>query len=198
MIDAVPPSGRDEGSQAGGDCLDYAPYWCEENVARFLSRSEFLETDSRALLISNLSRSVAMLAQRAGTGRDGFVSWDYHVVALVRDGNSREFALFDFDTTLGFPVRAGDWIFDSFPREIESRFRPLFRLLPGREYVESLASDRSHMRKPDGSWAAPPPPWPPFGMGRSNNLADLLDMSRGLPGVVLDRPGLEAFCAARS
>lgn len=34
------------------------------------------------------------------------------------------------------------------------------RLVPARVLLQRFASDRSHMRRPDGTWSAPPPPQP--------------------------------------
>ena len=33
-------------------------------------------------------------------------------------------------------------------------------MIPWKQYAIHFASDRRHMRKLDGSWKAPPPPWP--------------------------------------
>lgn len=38
--------------------------------------------------------------------------------------------------------------------------RRRYRVVPAADYLEHFASDRSHMRRPDGSWSAPPPPEP--------------------------------------
>lgn len=38
-----------------------------------------------------------------------------------------------------------------------SRF---FRVVPAKQFLQSFASDRRHMKRPDGSWIKPPPPYP--------------------------------------
>jgi hypothetical protein len=130
-----------------------------------------------------------MRRQRPGRDEDSFVLWDYHVAALVI-GAEAAALVFDLDTRLSFPCPATDWLSLSFPADSGRFYPPLFRLVPAREYVANLASDRSHMRAPDGAWLAPPPPWEPYGAGRPNNLHDWIDMDREGPGIVLDRGAL--------
>lgn len=36
----------------------------------------------------------------------------------------------------------------------------MYRLVPAASLLQHFASDRSHMRRPDGSWCAEPPPYP--------------------------------------
>ena len=200
--DAAAPAGRQAERRPSPalpprQACEYAAYWCEENIARFLGRDDLKAEASWALLVSNAAKTVAMLAQRAGAAPRGLVVWDYHVVGLLRPEGLRETYVCDFDSLLGFALPAEDWIEASFPEAAEAGMRPLFRLMAAREYVEGLASDRSHMLRSDGSWAAPPPPWPPFGADRPNNLGDYIDMNIASPGLVLDREGLATFCAGR-
>lgn len=35
-----------------------------------------------------------------------------------------------------------------------------FRVIPAEQYLASFSSDRRHMRRPDGTWIKPPPPYP--------------------------------------
>lgn len=68
-----------------------------------------------------------------------------------------------------------------------------FRVVPAAELLACFASDRSHMLRPDGSWSAPPPPYPPIvapSDGATHNLAAYWDMEQGRaqPGAPL--PGL--------
>ena len=69
------------------------------------------------------------------------VLWDYHVIVLQSG------LIFDLDSRLSFPSPALAYITASFqpavalPREHEL----LFRIIPGREYLSTFSSDRSHM-----------------------------------------------------
>jgi hypothetical protein len=56
------------------------------------------------------------------------------------------------------------------------------------------------MRRPDGSWKAPPPPWPAPGASAAGSLSgepsvlmEWTDMGRRSPGKVYDRAGMAAF-----
>lgn len=37
-----------------------------------------------------------------------------------------------------------------------------FRVIPAETYLAEFASDRRHMRRPDGTWIKPPPSYPPI------------------------------------
>lgn len=183
------------------ESLDYAPFWCEENVHRLLSRPELGERAAWALLVRNAAGRVAVLRQRAGRGAPGLVVWDYHALALVAappESGAAGLLALDLDSTLAFPCPASLWLGRSFPLSPPPGLEPLFRLVSAREYVEELSSDRSHMRGPEGAWKAPPPPWDPPGSGRAPNLLDWLDPSREEPGRILDRKALARFIAAAS
>lgn len=34
-----------------------------------------------------------------------------------------------------------------------------FRVVPAKQFLQHFASDRRHMKRPDGSWIKPPPPY---------------------------------------
>ncbi len=163
---------------------DYAPFYCEENVLRLCPS---LGPETFAVLVTNQARQVEMLCQRAGGPGPGAVLWDYHAFALERrDG----WVVWDLDTTLGFPVSAGEYLRRSFAPRPEKA--PRFRGIPAVDYGREFRSDRSHMRRPDGTWAAPPPPWPPSTGRGGLPLAALLDPGSACLGEVLT---LEEMCA---
>jgi hypothetical protein len=173
--------------------FDYQAYYCEENVWRLLAREPIAGLPAWALVVSSPARDFALRRQRAGRPVDGFVRWDYHVLALVDDRTEGLFVL-DLDTDLSFPCPASIYIEETFasaPRR-DPRSTPLVRMILAAEYLSHLVSDRSHMRRPDGSWIAPPPPWPWPGSDRQPPAANVLerwtDMSRREPGRVLEIP----------
>lgn len=43
----------------------------------------------------------------------------------------------------------------------ENHFR-YFRVIPASEFLKDFASDRRHMKRPDGTWIKPPPNYPPI------------------------------------
>lgn len=172
-----------------------AAFYCEENVLRLLASPALAGLSAWALLVSNAARAVAMLGQAAGLGPAGLVVWDYHVLALA-EAEGRLYAL-DLDTTLGFPLEALAYLDAAFPRGPSPEAAPRFRLVPARDYVEGLASDRSHMRRSDGSWLAPPPPWDPPGPGKTPNLFSWIDPEGEGPGLVLGLEELRSFALKR-
>jgi protein N-terminal glutamine amidohydrolase len=174
--------------------LDYQAFYCEENVWKFLARAELADSVTWAVMVSNASREVILLRQRSGRPLDGLVHWDYHVFAVVADPVAGRLA-FDLDSELPFPCTLARYLDDTFPDGVQRAFAPRFRVIEGRDYVSGLVSDRSHMRRPDGSWLAPPPPWPApgEGSGRARNLMEWADMGERGPGALYDARRMAAF-----
>jgi len=178
--------------------FEYAAFYCEENVWRLLAREELAGWETQAVAVFGRGPRVAVYRQKRGRPGDGLVLWDYHFFALARSGAER-FVL-DFDTSLPFMMGAREYLETAFPQgkgsaSSDPRYAPLFRVMPGREYLRRLFSDRSHMRRPDGSWLAPPPPWePPSGAAdESWPLASIRSPSGAGPGLLLGREGLAAL-----
>lgn len=179
----------------------YWPYFCEENVWWLAKASD--SAVGFALFISNLSVSVVIAQQRAGTAPQGIVCWDYHVVWLQRVADV--WMVYDYDTTLAgaqsvvWPTVAGvpleRYLAESFPKLETSqvRFDPLFRLIERAEFCESFSSDRSHMRGAGGAWLQQPPTWPPIGVG--NTLTLMRDMSSAQFGDAINLPALIEYFA---
>jgi protein N-terminal glutamine amidohydrolase len=176
--------------------LDYQAYYCEENVWRLLADRRFGEATAWAVLVSNAARSVVFLRQRSGRPVDGLVRWDYHVFAVVLDPVLGRLAV-DMDSDLPLPVPLPRYLRETFPEDAQKSVKPRFRVLSAEDYVVGFVSDRRHMRKADGSWLAPPPPWPApgSGSGRPSVLMDWADMGRRSPGLVCDGPGMLAFAS---
>ena len=91
--------------------------------------------------------------------------------------------IYDPDSVLPGGVTLARWIEVSFgrPPRLGQAFAPRFRVIEAEAFREGFASDRSHMRRPDGSDRSPPPPWPAIG-GEGTNLWDHVDVSRDGPG----------------
>lgn len=102
--------------------------------------------------------------------------------------------VWDLDTELGFPVGLENYLRETFGAagELEADIAPSFRVIPAADYMSGFASDRSHMRRADGSWLAPPPPWPPIDGGASETFDQLMDVAAAGMGPVLSREELEA------
>lgn len=176
--------------------LEYQAYYCEENVWRLLARPELEQTASWAVIVSNALRDVVMLRQLSGRPLDGLVHWDYHVFAVIAEPVVGRLAL-DLDSELPFPCPLSRFLEDSFPAGVQRAYEPRFRVIRGDEYVAELVSDRSHMRAADGSWLAPPPPWPApgAGSGRASDFMRWTDALARSPGALYDRARMAAFAA---
>jgi len=179
--------------------LDYQAYFCEENVWRLLSRPEYVGFTSWAVIVSNAPRDVVLMRQVAGRPLDGLVHWDYHVFAVVTDSIAGRLAL-DFDSELPFPSPLSRYLEDTFPHDVQRAYEPRFRVIRDSEYVSGLVSDRAHMRRADGSWVAPPPPWlaPGAGSGKPSDFMIWTDVLARSPGIVYDRARMVAFARGGS
>lgn len=176
------------GAHQEGSGHDYWPYYCEENIWHLCGAPEAQGDERLVALISNPTREVAVWHQKAARLPDEPVIWDYHVVLLVRHGN--QWRVWDLDSVLGVPLDVEQWLVASFAgtAQLPESFAPYFRILPADQYRQELATDRRHMRRPDGTWVSPPPPWPTIGEG--SNLAQLIDMGQAHQGSVVDLDGL--------
>lgn len=171
--------------------LDYQPRYCEENVWRLLAHPALDGHRAWAVIVSSEAGHFFALRQSAGRSADGLVCWDYHVFAVVEERDGRRWVL-DFDSQLPFPCLLTDYLVETFGPLGAQPAPPLFRLMSATEYLANLASDRSHMRNPDGTYLAPPPPWPaPSGNG--NTLRSWLDVTVSSPGLLLDLESLSTF-----
>ena len=173
----------------------YAARYCEENTWRLLRDLPPDQLTPHAVFISNPQRCCGVWAQRSAPSADDPVWWDYHVVALAfRQG----WQVFDLDTRLPCPSPAAAYLDGAFPsdRRPPARFRPRFRVVPGADYLREFASDRSHMRRPDGTVDAQEPPEPPIRTATSTmNLWRFVDVTEPFLGEVMDLSGLRRWPA---
>lgn len=132
----------------------YQAYYCEENAWQL---AQDLGERGRVLLITNPAKRVAMWCQKMSPSPDQPIVWDYHAVNLARTDAGE--MVHDLDSVLPRPVELQRWARESF-REAPPAFAPRFVLIDGPRFAQTFASDRSHMRSPEGHWLAPPPPWP--------------------------------------
>lgn len=151
------------------DCA-YTYCYCEENVWHLCALACIRDAASYAVFVSNQEGQVKLWQQRSGYAPDGWqVVWDYHVICVSDcgadgGGDSRRYRVFDLDSRL-------EWG-SAFDLYAEASFRPeerlapeqqqRFRVVPARQFLRLFASDRSHMRRRDGSWHEPPPPYSPI------------------------------------
>ncbi|XP_053190494.1 protein N-terminal glutamine amidohydrolase [Scomber japonicus] len=159
----------------------YTQCYCEENVWKLC---EFIRTERTAPLehvfvvfISNENRTVPLWKQKSGHG-DQPVIWDYHVVLLQADGPENSL-IYDLDSVMSFPCNLKLYAAHALrsDRGIKPAYHRLLRVVPAESYLRNFASDRSHMRNPDGSWKMPPPLYPPIHTAECQmNLDDFISM----------------------
>lgn len=167
----------------------YQPFYCEENVFHLCSHPALAGRRCHAAVISGAHEGFVMWRQRAARSPAAPLFWDYHVIVLAEE----PWEVWDLDTTLGSPCPAADYVAGSFRGGLPPELAPIFRVVPAGVFIATLASDRSHMRRADGRFERPPPPWPPVSPPeRGSNLRRFTDMSRPFVGEVLSLDELAA------
>jgi hypothetical protein len=167
----------------------HQPFYCEENVFHLCSHPALSGRRKSAVFVTAPAGGCVMWHQRAARSPSAPLLWDYHVFLLAET----PWEVWDLDTWLGVPVPAGEYLKRSFRTPLRPDLEPLFRVVASDEFVRALASDRSHMRRRDGSFERPPPPWPPISAAeRGSNLARFVDMRDPFVGEVLSLPELLA------
>lgn len=95
--------------------------------------------------------------QKAGRDDDDHLCvWDYHVILIY---HRRQAWVYDLDTTLAFPTQFNDY-FDLALRDnslLLPKYHRMYRVISSGHFLDTFASDRSHMIRKDGSWSMPPP-----------------------------------------
>lgn len=139
------------------------PYYCEENVWRLAHRKmkERPHDDYFVCFITNANKTVLMCHQRA-TKPNSPVVWDYHVILLAWQKQSREVVVYDVDSRLAYPIELTEYISKSFPVQslYPPDYHPCFRLLPAQLYLQFFSSNRMHMYNAQKRcWNAPLPPY---------------------------------------
>ncbi|MBI5496691.1 MAG: hypothetical protein HY904_16880 [Deltaproteobacteria bacterium] len=175
----------------------YAAHYCEENAWRLAADPALAADDVHVVFISNPARACPVFCQRAAPSPAEPVCWDYHVVVVGRRGGSWQ--VFDLDSTLAFPCAAAEYLARAFPHvaTADPVWHPWFRVVDVATLRAHFASDRSHMRGPDGAFSSPPPALPCIRTPTdSMNLWKWVDMTPGWHGRVLDFAAFSAWVAA--
>jgi hypothetical protein len=173
----------------------YTPCYCEENIWQLARDSRFHELDARVILITGPGSHRKLWFQRSSEHVTQPVCWDYHVILLVWDNT---WQVWDFDTTLDFPVNASTYFLKTFrgPDESFENTNAFFKTIEAKEYIDNFSSDRSHMRLPSGDWVVPPPSWSPIVKGGISNLIEWLDIESDGPGKVLSLEQIIKLCSS--
>ncbi|KAI6103554.1 N-terminal glutamine amidase-domain-containing protein [Pisolithus sp. B1] len=193
----------------------YTSQYCEENIY-FLAQRMLAQPniegkwDINIIFISNPSRTVTYInSRRASSSIYNAVIWDYHVILALRGSfaadrdDERGTWVYDLDTRLPVPYHWEEYVERTFPghSDLPGQFQSLFRVVPCKVYLDSFASDRSHMIISDPShgphYLAAPPSYP-SAQGVSHNLmSDFVHMGGDVSGfgTVLDFASFKAWCS---
>ncbi|RID70085.1 hypothetical protein BRARA_C02134 [Brassica rapa] len=168
--------------------FQHTPYYCEENVyllCKTLCESGVADetgSDLFVVFISNERKQVPLWHQKASTRADGIVLWDYHVICVQRKKESdSEPLVWDLDSTLPFPSPLASYVTETIQPSFQlfAEYQRFFRVVHAPLFFKHFASDRRHMKAPDGSWIAQPPPYQPIVAqdGVLHNLSEYTAMS---------------------
>lgn len=174
---------------ARGD-LDYAAFYCEENVWRLAGDPRLAGSERWVIFISNRDRAFPIWSQRSAPAPNEPAVWDYHVVLAVRSTSG--VVIYDLDSRLELAAPARAYFAASFPfhDRLSAKLAPRFRLIEAARFREVFASDRSHMRQ-GSRWKAPPPPWPAIRTpAETMNLMRFIDVDDRFEGERLALPEL--------
>lgn len=162
------------------DC-SYFPCYCEENVWKLCQDVSIRHPSElckcSVVFVSNEKRTVPMWRQRAGKDEEKLVIWDYHVLFLYHPDD--RCLVFDLDSELPFPTYFHKYVTETFRTDqiLKPDLFRYFRVVPAPVYLQNFASDRSHMKRPDGTWIKPPPDYNCIKSATSsNNLEDFINM----------------------
>ncbi|CAD6333935.1 unnamed protein product [Miscanthus lutarioriparius] len=173
----------------GVSSFTHTPCYSEENVymlCKELMRTGVADpagTDLYVVFISNEEKKVPLWHQKAGHSDDGFICWDYHMICIQSRRSKGEVLDFvwDLDSDLPFPSPFIQYVSAGIqPLSFgNSRYARLFRVIHAPVFLRSFASDRSHMKDPEGNWIQLPPKYEPIVAedGTTNNLNEYIMMS---------------------
>jgi len=168
------------------ECI-YTSCYCEENVWHLC---QVIQTKERShpmdhkdhmnhflvVFISNPHEAIPLWKQKAGRcEEDWFVMWDYHVILI----DKQDQLVYDLDTVLQFPCNFKEYFSQAIRPDsiLNEKFHRHFRVIQAQDFLSTFASDRSHMKHPDGTWIKLPPSYPCIRTSESeNNLKNFIRM----------------------
>ena len=86
--------------------------------------------------------------------------WDYHVICIDKCNRLKKSFVYDYDSTLEFPVSFDEYAKKSLVvlENISKNYERSYRIITAKYYLENFASDRSHMiDKKTNEYIATPP-----------------------------------------
>lgn len=185
------------------DCI-YTKCYCEENVWHLCDyvRQHQLKKlgNCFVVFISNENKTVPLWMQKAGKDLSHPVVWDYHVILVYSEEAGS--LVYDLDSLLPFPYSFRKYTSQTFKSDLLllPRYHRKFRVVSAQMYLDTFASDRTHMIR-DGRYLMEPPSYPCIQTSDcSNNLQQFISMDQAIGvGEVLTLPEFQRkFCEAKS
>ena len=185
----------------------YTSCYCEENVWQLCKQIQKDNptqlSECYVVFISNKNRQVPLWMQKSAKDPLTPVVWDYHVILVQKPAQGKPSEpsqgkplVYDLDSLLAFPCLLEDYIHQAIQSEnsMKKQYHRRFRVVEAAMFLETFASDRSHMRLPNGQYQKPPPDYPAIRTPTEEmNLDQFIDMSPGFHGRVKDLKGLIAM-----
>ncbi|KAK3010165.1 hypothetical protein RJ639_011410, partial [Escallonia herrerae] len=161
-------------------------YWlCKKLLTNGLEKTE--GSDLFVVFISNEKKQASVMQiplwhQKASQRADGITLWDYHVICVqrIKEGSTSH-VVWDLDSSLPFPSPLSTYVSESIRPSFQlfSEFQRFFRIVHAPLFLRYFASDRRHMKDPDGNWISQPPAWETIVAedGTVHNLNEYIEMS---------------------
>lgn len=154
----------------------YSANFCEENIWHLCQNPALENFSKKVLFVSNSQKNCPFRFQKSING-DEIVRWNYHVILFASYQGSNY--IYDFDSTLPVPSSGKEYFEKTFLKNEEwtELDFPCFKAIQAADYLNSLVSDRSHMRDEEGNWLSNPPEWPVIQNEGAMTLNDILDFT---------------------
>lgn len=163
------------------ECV-YTKCYCEENVWKLCEHVKDHHSSQLGncycVFISNKHKTIPLWQQKASSREDTLVIWDYHVIFIFSPPDT-ETLVYDLDTMLTFPCDFKTYFLSGIRsnQSLQPQYHRFFRVIPAAVYLQTFASDRSHMLNKKGEYLQPPPVYPCIKTNESdNNIHDFISM----------------------
>ncbi|KAL0711160.1 hypothetical protein Bca4012_018138 [Brassica carinata] len=183
--------------------FQHTPFYCEENVyllCKTLCENGVADETGSDLFVVFISNEKKQASMFGLVPMFGLVSCWFHFgirklvpeltglysgiimssVSRKKESDS-EPLVWDLDSTLPFPSPLASYVTETFQPSFQlfAEFQRFFRVVHAPLFFKHFASDRRHMKEPDGSWTAQPPPYQPIVAqdGVLHNLSEYITMS---------------------
>ncbi|CAH2058476.1 unnamed protein product [Thlaspi arvense] len=172
--------------------FQHTPYYCEENVYLLCKTlcengvADATGSDLFVVFISNEKKQASMSLFHFGIRKlvaelMGLYCGIIMSSASRKKESDSEPLVWDLDSTLPFPSPLTSYVTETIQLSFQlfAEYQRFFRIVHAPLFFKHFASDRRHMKEPDGTWTAQPPPYQPIVAqdGILHNLSEYITMS---------------------